>query len=879
MKRTITKFLAAILSISLCLQSGFTVFGTDTATAAVDYSEEVSLLKTLGIVDVSFDGSSFDTSKPVKRAEFAQYIMKLMNFDAVTDDTLYYNDVSKNHYAYDEITTLTKYGYFSGVREKEFEPGTAILKDHAFMVFLKLIGLGKVMAAKNYDVSYVYAMCKKTGLLEGVSDSSSVLTQGTLIKMLYNALDAQCYGEEFSSETIIANDENLLYTTRKMLEVKNVQVTAVKGTDINGNGADEDHIIIGGKKFLMPDFEVYKYLGRYVNYIYKVPGRDSLYDGELVRITESGSSDVIEISVDRECSFSKTSGELKYYVNDRDKTVIIPKGITLIYNGKRLGTGVFDIFAHEKYELTLLKDSSGEYDIAIVWEYTNFVVESVNSKEMTATEAVSGQKLNLNAEDYDILYIVDAAGAASSFDKIKKDNVLAVYMSADKKRAKVCIVDAKVSGTVESVSKNIVTVSGKKYEFYDEDVNASTYLSKNVTLLTDIGGFIVYCRVESGGTGTVGYLYQAGVETEAFSEALLLKVLNEDGNIYTYEAVNNVRINGERKTATAAFKILSGGASTVTPQLISYAVNSDSKVTRIDTAYDELTNGKDGEDHALTVNTRVEPYADGETDYEYAYHTVSSKRIGRKLIMNGDTKVFIVPEDTAVSSSSDRLFKVGKLDEGRYGNAVAYRTTAEPTFYEQYVVVKQSGASASSSIDKTRGVMVDEIYKTLEEDGDIGSILRIVDASGTFTELTIDSEECDINSLDLKRGDVIKYLKSSLTGLVTAIRVSYKRDTKEFKDTDDGITGEFRIFPAYVNSAYPEGIKLGYADGSSVDEVLGCAISGFTTVVVYDEETDEITVGNYTDLKTYKADGDKCSFMIAQSRWLNPVGMFGFNYK
>ncbi len=871
MKKAIKRFFAIVLCLSLCLQSGFAASAAS-AAPAVDYSEEISLLKTLGIVDVSFDAEAFDTTKAVTRAEFAQYVMRLMNFDILSSETLYYNDVSKNHYAYDEITTLTKYGYFSGVDIKKFDPEAAMVKDHAFIVFLKLIGLTKALEAKNYDMGYIYGMCVQTGLLEGVSDGSASLTQGTLFKMLYNALDAKCYGEDFSGEYVRESDENLLYTTRKMIFMDNVQVTAVAGTEINGRSTEADTIVIGGKTFPLPNFEVYEYLGRNVDYIYREAGRDDIYAGELIRVTPAWDNDTTEIEVTPDCSFNRTTGKLTYYVGDIEKKVTIPSNITLIYNGQFKGSGVYDVFGHDRYSLTLLEDAAGKYTTAIVWEYSNFVVDSINVKEMVAYGKGSNRKLDLNANHYDTLEIVDMAGGKSSFDKIKQDDVLSIYFADGNKRARVCVVDSKVSGQVKTITDGKMIVADKKYEFFDENTVINGYLGKNVTLFTDVKGYVAYCRIESSASSTVGYLYQAGVIGGAFEETLALKILNEDGTINTYKTdavtINNVRYN---KRPDDAFAVLSGGGSNVIPQLVSYVVNADGKVTKIDTAYDEEALGADGEVHPLTVNARVKPLDASETDTsQYAYHTVGSQRIGRKMAINSKTKVFVVPADGDVPGSPDKNFNVRALVEGTYPNAISYRTTAEPTFFEQYVVVKQ-GVMATKHEQQV--VMVDYVFQRVDSEGEVRKAIRFVDGEGVFSEVDVDTDACDVDRYNLQRGDMITFARSQMTKEITDLKVYYQPSTNT-KITLGTVTEEFRIFYGWVNSAFPEGVRLGYNSGRDFDEILNQAAQSRTTVVVYDKDINEIIVGDYTDLKTYKTSGADCSLMIATSWYTNARYMF-----
>ena len=106
-----------------------------------DFSNEIEMLKLFDIAEATLDNDSFTPDAVVARGEFAQYMARLLNVQGQGNQQLYYHDVPKTHYAYDEITVLTQMGILSGVGEGKFAPKEDMMTEYVFGIFLKAIGL------------------------------------------------------------------------------------------------------------------------------------------------------------------------------------------------------------------------------------------------------------------------------------------------------------------------------------------------------------------------------------------------------------------------------------------------------------------------------------------------------------------------------------------------------------------------------------------------------------------------------------------------------------------------------------------------------------------------------------------------------------------
>ena len=395
MNKIINKKLLHIGVLFLCLSmilSSFSAVNVRAENDSSDYGEVIELLKIFNIADNTTDVTSFAPGDGVSRAEFALHFYRFLNVDSVESAELYYNDIPRTYYAYTEITALTKLGYMSGVGNKLFDPESPMEEEWVYAMFAKALGAAAAINSFDGDQTQIIKFCRNSGILDNVTVGSQYLSKGNLFKMMYNTLLAYYYDNYASGGGLMQGTNRMMYVTRGDVYEKSGQITAIGKITLDNTSCNDDNIIINGNKFDLPDFDVSEYLGRYVKYIYTEYKRSDDVKGKLIWLKEISNNDVFELDVNRECSYDADSNEITYYENNKAKKVVIPENITLIYNGRYKGTGVKDVFAHDRYTLRLVKSgSSSKYDIAVVWEYTNVFVDNVDKNELTVHDKITGK--------------------------------------------------------------------------------------------------------------------------------------------------------------------------------------------------------------------------------------------------------------------------------------------------------------------------------------------------------------------------------------------------------------------------------------------------------------------------------------------------------
>ena len=272
------------------------------------------------------------------------------------------------------------------------------------------------------------------------------------------------------------------------------------------------------------------------------------------------------------------------------------------------------------------------------------------------------------------------------------------------------------------------------------------------------------------------------------------------------------------------------------------------------------------------INKTLTSLDGDESEYDYAYYNKSSARIGRVMAVNGNTKIFVVPDESVVKTAEDKYFRVGTIEPGVYKNTISYRTTTEPTFFEQYVLIRTS--SSESAKMSEYAYMFDCVIDSLDSDGYEVKIARVYDTEGNVRDLEI-ADDFDFEANGYKRGDLFIIGQSEMTQELTKTETIYQ-PSKNIIVNKGTTTEEYRTVVGYTHKTDTDGVSIGYTSGAREDEVINMTGGGVGSVIIYDKERDEIFVGTTADLKSYSAYGDDCSPVVASTWYQAARGLFGY---
>ena len=91
----LTKALCAMMIVGITLSGNIGVSAADADSATGDLSRKIEILKLFDIAESTISAETLDENTTISRADFAQYMARMLNISAVGSETLYYNDVAR----------------------------------------------------------------------------------------------------------------------------------------------------------------------------------------------------------------------------------------------------------------------------------------------------------------------------------------------------------------------------------------------------------------------------------------------------------------------------------------------------------------------------------------------------------------------------------------------------------------------------------------------------------------------------------------------------------------------------------------------------------------------------------------------------------------
>ena len=863
MKNNIKRWISVLIIASVVLSLGIMPVSA-TVTDDNKYNQAYSLLSCLDILDGLEDPdeeNNTDSSeylRTVSRAEFAMSFSKLINAQGASSGKLYYNDVPSSHFAFNEITLMTDLGYLNGTESKKFEPDEPMKREHAMVLMLKALGLMKYINSEDADEDFIKWVIADSEIAEGAGFGEYV-TFRDMVVMIFNTLLADYYelyiGGKDGSSYRKQDGKSLLYVTRDMHYEKRQLLTAANGADIYGIEDNINTVVIGGVSYESNNKDFSNLLAKQVDYVWLEDDADS-----VVWAIENDSREEIVLEIDEDTDYNSATGQLTYTENARKRQVNISKEASIIYNGRYSGRSLQSLIEDDKKKvLTLIASSDrNKYDVVLVESYWNMMVSDVENKDTVYVyDRNGGNKISLDENEYSLLSIFDVENNKLESSDIKKNDILSVFMSENEDIAKIIKSNATVSGKVKSVGNdNKIVIDDTTYKLYSSSLANRITVGAVITGYLDYRGYIT--EIENGNIQSdqfVGFILSGVYSETEVENGILLKILAEDGTIEPYVAAAKINVDGKGyKDNKAAYEAISNSGDIndkPKEQIALIKLNNEGQIVRLDFAHPD-----DGGTHPLTINRQIEQNLESVNQ---AMYTSGQGKIGTNMLVDSNTKVFIVPQNLGNDFSRCGVAKIRAWDD--YRGAVSYRITQKDTFVEQYIVTRQLTYGTIGNTHPIR--MVEKIYQTVNSDGDVVWMLRCTDGS-SFTDYEV-SEYLELERYGLEKGDIIRVAATAtndnkLEYVTIVARVNDNTPVGEANRKLPYATG--RVVSGYANDRLDYYLKIGWDSGSEFDEIF--KLTAATPMAVYDSELDRVYVGSIEDIKTYVVNSE-ASRVFAQT--------------
>lgn len=746
---------------------------------AVDSKHEEAI-ETLGALNIMIGDAETGLFRPdanIKRSEFAKVAVETMGLGMLAQSSAgktKYPDVVDGHWASGYINIATQQGVIIGDDEHNFRPDDSITYAEAMTILVRIIG-HEPAALDNGGFPYGYvSVGTQNGISKNaVANDNEPVKRGVVAQMTFNALTVKMMEQTgFGANERYEIVDKTVLTDILDTEKLTGQIVAVGTSSLSGSSNLKDNEVkIGDEVYEVTE----KALAKIRNLLgFKVTfyARTTEDDEKVVLLARpvKSANNSVTIKADDMHKTELTEGgttKVSYWIDkENDKKpqeLVISKEAKMIFNGKPITYNVSELTVKSGRVTVLDTDANDEYDIVFVTSYENYVVDDVIETSHRVTDKYGKPSLVLDPEDKNVKFVITKASQELKLTDLAEWNVLSVAKSKDASIITVDVSGEYVTGKVTESKNDERVIGGKKYkiaENYKEEIK----LGDEGTFYLDVEGKIA--AVDRTKTLSSNYAYAVkGGLTKGFDEVLEIKIFDKDGKTVTVKSGEKIKLNGvSGKTPKEVLAKLTDESGVFVPQLITYELNSQGELTKLNTAQDKTESGQIDKT-TFTLNVK-----DSLTYRE------ASKKLGAYNV-NSDTIVFDIPKGK--TDTEDFSIEDMSLFEDKTEYDVLIYDLGEDLTAKVIVVTNSQGiAGLESSM-----VIVDSIATMSNEDGDL------VDKLYGFQngeKVSFETEESGIlvNADDetLKMGDIVQ-IKTNAKGKVQSIRVLFEAKNKGTEGT------------------------------------------------------------------------------------------------
>lgn len=188
MKKRITLLLSALAVFTGTVGA---VSAEENNQANLTYEEIAQSLKADGLLEGTDKG--LELNKTLTRAEMCAIISRIVPKEDVMPMASIYNDMTDSHWAFNDISKLSEFGYVYGFEDGSFRPDEAVTAEQLAAILVRATGYSALM--ENNDIYPWYAEYMKVaedkGILKNIqlTEENTPVTRDTAIAMYYNAIN------------------------------------------------------------------------------------------------------------------------------------------------------------------------------------------------------------------------------------------------------------------------------------------------------------------------------------------------------------------------------------------------------------------------------------------------------------------------------------------------------------------------------------------------------------------------------------------------------------------------------------------------------------------------------------------------------------------
>ncbi len=790
-------------------------------------------------------------------------------------------DIEPDHWAAERIKAVADRKIMSGFSDGYFRPDSNATFEQAAKTLVVLAGHDiSADISGGWSTGYM-SVANELGITDGVSlGLTEPIRKGQFTQMVVNLLDAELLQVRFSTDgKIYYENTNKIFMNEILgIYVQKGIMTANDQTSLLGkNPAKEGYITVDGVS-IKADSSYIDYLGHDVRAYYKYDKDDN--DNELLWIEEGKKNSILEIK-DEDILNPNSDGYFEYEEGNNINRVRIADilSLSVIYNGKLRNFASYQDLAPENGTVKLIDaQKDGVFETALVWNYYDYVVESVsmvddeitivdrrNDVAVLSISLADNYSLDITKDGSQVELSAITSGSTISVavdnftqDKINTVKTLGAPIELDSAYVKIICSNDTVEGALKSFNKKGYTIDSQVYNFnpyFDPDAE-QVFMGVGLTAYLNYNREIVYIELSDG--WNYGFVKKvAWLEEE---EVAFIKIFTSNEEFIEYR-VDKIRIDGETRKRDQIVEDLnesgkyyqnqtsfSAANRADCHQMIKYFLKNE-KLIEIDTLImNEATEDKD-------KNFRLTVYKDSDAETDTT--SGNAKIVGDGMYVFPSTaKYFIIPTDMAREDE----FTVHNIAVGRKNRAPKLLFDGDdmnivPLAVERGVAATQVDYRSYNDVN----MIFKELSYELNSEGDPTYILKGV-ALDTGADINLELENESVyepfKDDPFEAGDFVGWSKN-INGKATQLRKVFN----PIKGFEEGARADLMSTQLATGANIFAGTVINKRDNyllirdmitgkSNIPDIVLAAFAANGKVFVFESDTKTIRQGTLNEIKT-----------------------------
>ena len=803
LKRTLSLALASVMLVGMMSVGASAVNASDFTDAdEIVNKDAVSTMTALGIINGKEDGSYFDPTGTVTRAEMAKMLCVAINggVDPVlgVKDTPTFTDI-KGHWAESYIEYCAANGIIAGRGNNKFDPTGTVSATEAAKMLLGVLGYN---AEKSGLVGNDWAintnvLANQNGLYKNLANlnANTLLTRDNAAQMIYNALDANMVelnaaGNYTTSQYSYTGTESVVTGTERVwvVKIKDSSVNdAVKALDGSVYNSRQDAIdtldAANGSKLDSSKYTLEQKTQNVYGENTVTKYADETMGHKYLSLITDGDAVLTDVEKDSKGTYTlymngiTTKGQ--YTKVEGDYSNLIGQKVEVLYKDSE---NVYGVYASTDSSL-IVESTAGKVGTLsnneVKIDGTTYKVDSnVTTTALYTGKLIDGLNVGGNKA---------AAVKAYDNDDNKIDTVVYVPFTA----AKVTYVGEKSFNT---------DVAGTNIKF--EDVNAYDDMAKN--------DYVIKSDAANTVDDTDTYVLAETVEGKI--EATKSDSVRIDGTWYNYVTTTpdkDLALDSTVKAAVLNGYIVKSEVVTSSHELQDYAVvvktdtdinGPQAKLLFADGTTKVVTTDKKYTDPMglVTYEVKKGEYVLTEAVTDSADKAGFDKIVTGKYVNNsGKGKIGgeSIADDAVifVKDSAGKFSTMAGSDFAKYSttsvvdqNITAYANKDNSTGYNSIVLAYVELTGTVNSITSNYGYVTSAVSTTKNDDGETVSSFTFWDGATEHKDIMTDEK------VSLSKGDIFTYEEnkdgsytvSEVDNLLRTAIIAYNEKNGDIRFTD-----------------------------------------------------------------------------------------------